>query len=122
MSNPGMIRGHIAQGPISQHELVTFGSSDEFVARATEASKAFGVCGQPGNSVLGDHVDVIESGVAEVKFGGAVSAGDALKSDANGQAVAASAGDSVVGFALQDAVAGDIGLMHVAPVMALPPA
>ena len=62
---------------------------------------------------------MVKSGIADVEFGGAVTRGAAVTSDANGKAVAAApaAGSNVriIGFAEVSAVAGDIGPILVAP-------
>jgi hypothetical protein len=53
------------------------------------------------------------AGKSKVQYGGTVTAGDKLASDANGKAVTATTGQSVVGIALVSGVSGDIGSMAV---------
>ena len=66
---------------------------------------------------LGGMADVVMDGTADVALGGTVAAGAALTADANGRAIAstAGAGRRIVGFALQPGVSGDIIKVRVAP-------
>jgi len=63
--------------------------------------------GRPGSIAIGGH--------AKVKFGGNVSAGGYISSDANGKAVAAASGDFALGIAIDSAVDGDIGTAQIMP-------
>ncbi|MDT8286285.1 MAG: DUF2190 family protein, partial [Elusimicrobiales bacterium] len=62
---------------------------------------------------------IILAGKTKVIAGGAISAGDPVTSDASGLAVAAApavgANAGVVGFALEDAVAGDLVKILASP-------
>jgi len=80
------------------------------------------VCGA-GETALGisyDEADengdlaVVLDGIVEVQAGGSISAGDFVKSDANGKAVAAEAGDTALGYALED---GSDGVMVLVKIM-----
>ena len=61
----------------------------------------------------GDAVDVIKSGIADVIYGGTVTRGDYLTSNATGFAVVAVAGDNVIGTAELSGVSGDLGAVHI---------
>ena len=64
--------------------------------------------------VSGERLDIIRDDLAEVEFGGTVTRGQALTSDASGKAVAATVtGSRVIGYAEVSAVAGDIAWIHV---------
>ena len=56
----------------------------------------------------------MESGIAEVVFGGSVNAGDIVGSDANGKAVAVTSGRAL-GVALCGGISGDIGEVRILP-------
>lgn len=95
------------------------GSGEKVRAAAAATDKIIGVTERMGASAAGAMLDVIVDGPVEVLYGGNVSAFDALTSDAQGRAVVASPGAGqtirIVGFAQVDGVAGDIGLVQVAP-------
>ena len=65
----------------------------------------------------GAMADVILDGIADCALGGTVNAGAPLTADANGRAIAstAGAGRRIVAFALQPGVSGDIIKVRVVP-------
>ncbi len=82
------------------------------------------VCGA-GDTALGisyDEADengdlaVVLDGIVEVQAGGSISAGEFVKSDANGKAVAAEAGDTALGYALEDGSDGVTVLVKIMTV------
>lgn len=59
---------------------------------------------------------MVFSGIAEVEYGGNVTRGDLLTSDANGKAIATTtAGNRIIGIAMASGVSGDIGLALINP-------
>ncbi len=68
-----------------------------------------------GKQILGHAIEVGIEGRLLIVYGGTVTAGDALSSDANGAAVTQSASNDVCGTALESGVAGDVGSMIFAP-------
>ena len=117
---PTLIVNHTAETQIGQYELVAFGSAPGKVVRATDANKPFGVNLQPGTTAIGERLDVVECGIAEVVFGGVVAAGDPITSDADGRAIKANlavGSPAVVGFARHAAAADEVGEISVFPVM-----
>lgn len=115
-ANVGLVKTFIAAGAISEYRIVKFGAKDRDALQATTASEKFaGVAGLPKgtNAVAGDPMDVIKSGVADVTYGGTVSAGDFLTSDAQGRAVVAAVGDFIIGVAQVAGVVGDLGGVHI---------
>ncbi|MCW5657443.1 MAG: DUF2190 family protein [Burkholderiaceae bacterium] len=121
MSNQTLTKQLIAEGAISPNRFVKFGSTDEFVVQAAAATdsiigvyEGFGSVG----AVANDRVDVVLGGLAEVKFGGAVTRGGEVTSDASGQAVAsapaAGSNNRLGGIAFASAVNGDIARVIVA--------
>lgn len=105
-------KNYLAQGTIPPFRLVKFGSADNtVVASAAATDLSIGVSGRyKDNVVSGERLDIIRDGRAEVEYGGTVTRGQALTSDANGKAIAAAVtGSRVIGYADVSAVAGDIG-------------
>lgn len=119
MANPLLNKNYLAEAAISPYRIVKPGTSDGNILQGAAATDFLvGVCESVGPA-LGERCDVVKSGIADVEFGGAVTRGAAVTSDANGKAVAAApaAGSNVriIGFAEVSAVAGDIGPILVAP-------
>jgi hypothetical protein len=119
MAYPLLNKNYLAEAAISAYRIVKPGTSDGNVLQGAAATDfLMGVCESVGPA-LGERCDVVKSGIADVEFGGAVTRGAAVTSDANGKAVAAApaAGSNVriIGFAEVSAVAGDIGPILVAP-------
>ncbi len=112
-------RNYTASADIPKHRIVKFGAADGTVVLAAAATDAsIGVSSELG-VLSGEPCDVERFGLVEVEFGGTVTRGDPLTSDASGKAVAAApaAGTRVrvIGYAEQSAVSGDIALMQLAP-------
>lgn len=117
--NPGLSKAFIAAAAVAAYTIVAHAGTNGHVTPATAATAAlFGVTQQLGAGA-GERVDVCLGGLPEVRMGGAVSAGDPLTADASGRAVLAdpAAGEQarIIGFALMDAVEGDIVPFQFAP-------
>lgn len=111
--NPGLIKSYTAETAVSPYRIVKHGSADTNAVMATGVNDAMiGVSGQVAGDV-GKRVDITHTGTAEVEFGGNVTRGDFLTSDANGKAVtaapAAGVNNNVIGRAMCSGVLGDIG-------------
>jgi hypothetical protein len=94
-------------------------SSDSTVSQAAAATDlSFGVATSL-DAASGEPVDVIVAGVAEVEYGGAVTRGQKLTSDADGKAVAAApaagVNNQIIGIAMVSGVLGDYGAVLIAP-------
>lgn len=90
MRNEMFVKNFAAAGAIAAYRAVKFGSSDSIAAQATARNSAiFGVSDSLGADAAGDPVDVIMGGVATIEYGGTITRGDQLTSDANGKAIAA---------------------------------
>lgn len=101
-------RTYIAGSDLSAKQFcfVTMAADGEVDATG-DGARATGVLLVPG--AAGEAVTVCYDGRVTVKAGGAVSKGDAIASDAAGEAVeAATAGDIILGYALEDAADGQI--------------
>jgi len=110
--NPGLSKTYDAQGVIPRNCIVKAGSSECTVTVAAAATDALlGVSGVVG-AADAMPIEVIHSGIADVKIGGFVSYGDWIASDANGYGVKAnpSSGQTceAIGKALESGNSGDI--------------
>lgn len=115
----GLIKSFGAGATIPTRTLVKFaGPDDDTVIPAAAATDAvIGVSGELA-AALGDRVDVHLTDLAEVTYGGAVTRGDLVVSDAVGRAVtaapAAGANVRLAGTAMASGVLGDIGVVLIA--------
>ena len=118
MWNPGY-KQYTAEAAVGANLIVKPGSTDDFVAQGAAATDL--LMGVSGNiaAVLGERVDIIKSGIADVLFGGNVTRGNPLTADANGKAVVAAPGAGanvrIIGFAEVSGVSGDIGSVLIVP-------
>ena len=113
----GLITNYNAGAKVEPYRIVKHGSGDRVVVQAAAAADAMiGVSDQLGANAAGDPMDVIHSGMAEIEFGGNVTRGQPLTSDADGKAIAATVdGCRTIGFAEVSGVSGDIGSVLIAP-------
>ncbi|MDF1583889.1 MAG: DUF2190 family protein [Methyloprofundus sp.] len=112
-SNKALCKAFLATTAILPHMIVKFGAADNTVSTAIAATDLLiGVSDELGISALdvteGATVDVVLSGIAEVKLAGTVVRGAKLTSNASGQAVTAVATNQVLGVAMMSGVAGDV--------------
>lgn len=119
MASTLLNRNYVAEAAINPYRIVKFGTADGNVVQAAAAADALmGVCESVGPAI-GERVDVVKSGIADVEFGGTVTRGAPLTSDSVGRAVAAAPGAGanvrIIGFAEVSAVVGDIGPVLIAP-------
>ena len=90
MRNEGLTKSFLADGAIAKYRFVKFGSDDDHVAQATARnSLLMGVNASLASGAAEDPVDIIVEGIATVEYGGSVTRGNPLTSDANGKAIAA---------------------------------
>lgn len=121
MPNPVLIKTYIAEAAVLPYRIVKWGSADGQVLQAAAATdKAIGVSDNIGQATVNGRVDIVRTGIAEVQYGGTVTRGDLLVSDANGKAVTAapSAGtnNQIIGRAEKSGVTDDIGEVLIATV------
>jgi hypothetical protein len=115
MRNPGLTKNFTADAAIAAYRIVKAGSADGYVAIAAAATDALIGVSDLGCTAAGDRLDIILGGIAEVEFGGTVTRGNLLTSDASGKAIAAGEGDRTIGVAMVSGVSGDIGSVRVLP-------
>lgn len=117
LSNPLHIKNYKAGGAITKFRIVKLSADDTVVQAAAAADAVLGVLGEI-DAASGDHVDVVMAGIAEVEYGGSVTRGALLTSDADGKAVAAApaagVNNRIIGTALESGVSGDIGSVLIA--------
>ncbi|MGD9599926.1 MAG: capsid cement protein [Steroidobacteraceae bacterium] len=118
MRNEGLSKTLIAGAAVAARRIVKFGASDTAVLQAAAATDlSIGVADLGAAS--GEYCDVIVDGIALVEYGGNVTRGAKLTSDADGKAIAAApaagANAQVIGIAMLSGVAGDIGSVRIAP-------
>lgn len=115
----GLIKNFVAGAAIIRRRFVKFGASDTTILLAAAATDAAIGVSSEIDAAQGERSDVMMSDIAEVEYGGAVTRGDFLTSDAVGRAVtaapAAGANVRVHGQAMVSGVLGDIGSVHIAP-------
>lgn len=115
MTNPLLIKAFTASGAIEARRIVSL-ESDKDVCQATDESAVnIGVTELACNS--GDSVDVILSGLTDVKAGGTIARGDWVAADAEGRAVAvvAESGGAALGVALETAAEGEMVSVAIVP-------
>ncbi len=119
MRNELFIKACYAGAAILPFRIVKHGAADAFAIQAAAAGDAsFGVSDSLGAAAANDPVDIIRGGIAEVIYGGTVTRGDPLTSDASGRAIKAATGNRIIGFAEVSGVVGDRGSVFIAPGVA----
>lgn len=109
----GITKNFTAEAAVTKRRIVKLGATDTAVLLGAASTDLLIGVSTEIDAVLGETCDVRVSGIAEVEFGGAVTRGGYLTSDATGRAIAAAPGAgvnaSIIGMAMVSGVAGDIG-------------
>lgn len=118
-ASPTSVKSYIAAAAIAKRRIVRHAAADNQVQLATAATDlSIGVTTEI-DVAINEPVDVIREGLADVEYGGTVTRGQPLTSDATGRAVVAApaAGSNVrlIGLAEVSGVVGDIGTVFIAP-------
>ncbi len=95
----------------AQFKFVTLESDGQIDLADAAGERALGVLLNKPTS--GAAATVAMTGKVMVEAGAAVTAGAEIQTDANGDAIAAATGDVVMGYALEDAVDGQIFAMEL---------
>jgi hypothetical protein len=115
MGKPLLTENFIAGAAINPHRICKPGAADGTAIQAAAVGDfAFGVSDELG-AASGGRCDIHTAGVADVEFGGNVTRGAQLTSDADGKAVTAVATNRTIGVARVSGVLGDIGSVLLAP-------
>lgn len=121
MRVPNAILNYTAETALAKFRIVCFGATDGSVKQAAAATDLIIGVTEGFAYAVADRVDIVRSGPAEIEYGGAVTRGQPLTSDAVGRAVAAApaAGNNVriIGYAEVSGVLGDIGSVYVGAEM-----
>lgn len=116
--NPDLIKSYDAGAAVTARRIVKFSADGVVIHGAAATDSLVGVTGQL-DAASGDRVDVTRTGMALVEFGGNVTRGDKLTSDANGKAVTAApatgVNNQIIGIAEVSGVDGDIGSLLISP-------
>lgn len=117
MSNQILVRNFRAEAAIAAFTIVRVGSADgQVLAGAGATDRTIGISTDIA-VVTGERCDVILAGAADVTYGGAVTRGDLVTSDATGRAVTAApavgVNNRIIGVALLSGVAGDLGQVQI---------
>jgi hypothetical protein len=136
MSNIVLAKNYVAEGAIASNTIIKFGANDGGVLQAAAATDAIFGISTDIPAATGERCDVIKLGDADVLYGGTVTRGDELTSDASGRAITATrhthtentaaayvqnaiSGTAVltriIGIANVSGVIGDIGSVAIAP-------
>ncbi len=111
------LKQYTAEAAVGANLIVKPGSTDDYVAQAAAATNL--LMGVSGNIAAGagERIDIVKKGIADVIYGGTITRGDPITSDANGKAVtaapAAGANVRIIGFAEVSGVSGDIGSVRI---------
>lgn len=119
MHNPLLTKNFIAGAAVTKRRIVKLGADDDHVIQgAAVADALIGVAAEL-DAAADERIDVHIAGAVEVEYGGAVTRGDPITSDATGRAVVAApvagVNNSVIGRAMNSGVLGDIGAVLISP-------
>ncbi len=113
------VRSFVAEAAISANRVVTFGATDDNVLTAVAVTSTLIGIVEGVSPVLGERVDVVMTGIADLQIGGSVTRGAYITVDAKGRGVAAApaagVNNNVIGVALQSGVSGDIIPVLISP-------
>ena len=114
MSYPLQVISRKTESAIAKHLIAAVGTEPHGATLATGTNTPIGVCYHPGTCEVGDVVDIIEVGTADVLCGGSVAAGDIIGADSSGRAVKVTSGVAL-GIALEAGAADDVIEVRIAP-------
>jgi hypothetical protein len=138
--NPILTKNFVAEAVIPAFRIVKQGAVDgQVLSGAAATDFIFGVTGTLGADAANDRIDVTVVGIAEIEAGGVINRGDPVTTDALGMAIAATrhthventaaayvqnattavaSAERIIGFAMVDAIAGDVADVLLAPGLA----
>lgn len=101
MPNPEIFKSYPVSGALAPYRIVAFAATAGMVKQATGPTDTLiGTTDELGKQSNGN-ADVAMTGLPEVQCGAVFAVGVPLTSDANGRAVAATAGQRIIGFGLE---------------------
>ena len=112
MAHSTQLRNYLAGAAIAAYRITKAGAADGEVLQGAAATDFLNGINDSVAPASGERVDIVKSGIADVEYGGNVTRGQPLTSDADGKAVAAApaagANVRIIGFAEVSGVSGDI--------------
>ncbi|MBW4652625.1 MAG: DUF2190 family protein [Kaiparowitsia implicata GSE-PSE-MK54-09C] len=110
------VKNYETSAAVGRYRIVKFDAADGVVIQAAAATDALIGVSTDIATAVGRRCDVVHSGIAPVIYGGTVTRGALLTSDADGKAIATTtAGNRTIGIALVSGVADDIGSVLLSP-------
>jgi len=121
MGNPTLTKNAKAEAAVPAFTIVKFGAADgQVLPAAAVTDKLVGVSTDIA-AAINERCDFIVDGIADVLYGGTVTRGDPLTSDASGRATTAAPGagtnNRIIGIAMVSGVVGDIGSVKMSQGM-----
>lgn len=117
--NPLFTKNFRTAAAIAAYRIVRLVTTDDQVQQASAVGDFLIGVSTSIASLINDRCDVIMAGIAEVEYGGTVTRGALLTTDATGRAVvaapAAGTNSRIIGFAMESGVVGDIGSVFLSP-------
>lgn len=108
MQNMELVKTFLTDAVIEPRKVVTFGTGNRKVAKATASDQALlGVTNDIGSEKTG-RVDIILFGIVYVKAGADLTAGQRLTANADGDVVPAGATDRVIGMSTETIESGAV--------------
>jgi hypothetical protein len=105
MANPILAKSYLAGTALDPSRIVMLTANDTVGLANSATAASIGISDELAIAA-GQRVDVLMTGIAFVTAGAAIARGAPLTADATGRAIpAATVGNRVVGFALEDAAA-----------------
>lgn len=116
----GLVKGYTPGAKVEKFRILKFGASDGVVIKAAAATDLLiGVSTEIDSEATDSRCDGVRSGLTRVLYGGTITRGQYLTSDANGKAVVAAPAQGAnvytIGQAEVSGVDGDIGWVLVCP-------
>ena len=99
----------------TQYLIAKHGADDDTYSQASAATDTLVGIFQVITTAAGQSARIMKMGISNVVYGGAVTRGDPLTSDANGKAVTAALGQNIIGFATVSGVLNDVGFVFIVP-------
>ena len=114
-----LTKNFTATAAIAPYSIVCIDANGDAATAAAATDALIGVADSLGADAAGGRCDVMMAGIAEVKLGANVTAGDPLTANANGHAIPAApatgANVRTIGVALQGGIAESIVPVLLAP-------
>lgn len=120
MENPLLTKSYVAGAAVNPYRILKWDAADRKVVHAAGATdRLIGISAGAKAIASGFRVEVVRAGLKEVEYGGTVTRGQPLTSDATGRAVAAVldpvAPPNIIGIAEESGVVGDIRPCLIVP-------